>query len=158
MVLLCSQKKKIATITLASGKGKTYTCDLEEYKAGGAGCGLNCPKVLGHACCHLMSTATKGGHDINKFHPYHKTTAYWKEQFLAGGTYPTPPDDEAIMAREADFNTGARMPLVVKAQSGRRRRIKSAKEIAMTSKEKATAGAKRRVVNAASAKPTKRRR
>ena len=75
--------KKSAVITLPTGRsGKTYKCDLNEYKAGGVGCALNCPKRYGHACCHLMKVADKGGHDIDAYHPHHKTTAHWKSSFL----------------------------------------------------------------------------
>ena len=105
-----------------------------------------------------MMTATLGGHDIDTFHPHHKTTAYWKEEFMAAGTYPLPPGDEAIMARESEFDHEALMPLVVKAQAGRRPRIKGAKELAMSWESKARASAKRRAAKATVAKPSKRRR
>ena len=98
--------------------------DLDAYKAGKEGCSLKCPLILGHACEHLMSLASKGHHDIAKSHPHEKTTKYWQEEMAAGGTFPLPPTDEDIELLSHCFQPEKRMPTVIKNKTGRKPRKK----------------------------------
>ena len=119
-----------------TASGYDVACDLNEYKNGGLGCSSGDTKVLGHACAHLMAVATKGGKSIEDFHPHHKTTAHLKEIMRAAGKYPTPPDEESKVRSAPVFSR------VIKAKSGRKKRHKKGKEIAM--KKKAAKAAKAR--------------
>jgi hypothetical protein len=47
------------------------------------------------------------------------------------GKYPMCPDQESIMQRSSEFGTTRHMPLYAKSQCGRKKRIKSGKEISM---------------------------
>ena len=125
-----------------TASGYDVACDLNEYKNGGLGCSSGDTKVLGHACAHLMAVATKGGNSIEDFHPHHKTTAHLKEIMRAAGKYPTPPDEETIQQHKAKFEVRRFVSRVIKAKSGRKKRHKKAKEIAM--KKKAAKAAKAR--------------
>jgi hypothetical protein len=65
------------------------------------------------------------------YYPHHKTTAYWRESMLAGGKYPTPPDEETIEQNSDKFEPDRRMPVFLKGKGGQKKRRKSKKEISM---------------------------
>ena len=95
-----------------TASGYDVACDLNEYKNGGLGCSSGDTKV------HL------------------------KEIMRAAGKYPTPPDEETIQQHKAKFEVHRFVSRVIKAKSGRKKRHKKGKEIAM--KKKAAKAAKAR--------------
>ena len=127
------------------------------YKAGKEGCSLQCPRVLGHACEHLMSLASKGNYDIAKFHPHEKTTKYWQEEMAAGGTFPLPPTDEDIDQLSHLFQPEKRMPGVIKNKTGRKPRRKSARERAADFKAKKDKNRHLRALKVYKARPNKKK-
>ena len=105
-----------------------------------------------------MSLASKGHHDIAKFHPHEKTTKYWQEEMAAGGTFPLPPTDEDIELLSHLFQPEKRMPTVIKNKTGRKPREKSAHERAVDHKAKNNKSRHRRALSVLKARPNKKKK
>ena len=74
----------------------------------------------------------------------------------AGGTFPLPPDDEAIELLSAHFQPEKRMPVVIKNKTSRKPRKKSAHERAVNKKAKIQKSRRRGTALASAARPNKK--